>query len=178
VRKLKMAVDLAGFSYFAPILAFLIVFIIMFALLHKTKLLGEVVWFNLFISLFVAAIFVSAAGVRDYVLTITPWFGALVVSLFFILFIVGFAGKDVEFLHKGIGIFFVIVLILVFLVSGFIVFSDVLLPYLPGSSGAGADPGVFSLTREIYGTRVFGAILLVAISAVVSWVLVRSAVSK
>ena len=169
-----MASDISGISYFAPLLAFLIVFIIMFALLNKTKLLGENAWVQLFVSFLVSTIFVSAAGVREYVLTITPWFAVLIVSLFFVLFIIGFVGKDAAFMHKGIGIISVLLLVVVFLVSGFVVFSAVLTPYLPGSSGTGANPDFFRLTRDIYGTRVFGAMLLLGISALVSWVLVKS----
>ena len=163
-----MVADITGISYFAPLLAFLIVFIVMFALLYKTKLLGENAWVQLFMSLIVATIFVSAAGVRDYVLTITPWFAVLVVSLFFVLLIIGFVGKPAEFMHKGIGVIAILVLIVVFLVSGFIIFSESIKPFLPGGSAG----------QEIYSSRVFGALLLVVISAIVSWVLVRSVKGK
>ena len=164
----NMAIDVSWISYFAPILAFLIVFVILFALLNRTKLIGENTWLQLFISFLIASIFVSAAGVRDYVLTITPWFALLIVSLFFVLFIIGFVGKPSEFMQKGIGIAFVLVLIVIFLVSGFIVFSDVIGPYLPGNPGGDL----------IYTSRVFGALLLLVICAVVSWVLVAGAKGK
>ncbi|MEK6843957.1 MAG: hypothetical protein AABX83_00875 [Nanoarchaeota archaeon] len=159
-----MAIDISWISYFAPILAFLVVFVILFALLNRTKLIGENAWVQLFVSFLVATIFVSGAGVRDYVLTITPWFAMLVVSLFFVLFIIGFVGKPAEFMQKGIGASFIFVLIVIFLVSGFIVFSDVLGPYLPGNPAGDI----------IYTSRVFGALLLLVICAVVSWVLVAS----
>ena len=159
-----MALDISWISYFAPLWAFLIVFVILFALLYRTKLLGENAWLQLFISFLISTIFVSAAGVRDYVLTITPWFALLIVSLFFVLFIIGFVGKPSEFMQKGVGIAFVLVLIVIFLVSGFIVFSDVLGPYLPGNPAGDL----------IYTSRVFGALLLLVICAIVSWVLVAS----
>lgn len=173
-----MVVDVSGISYFAPILAFLIVFIILFALLNKTKLIGENAFFQIFVSFVIATVFVSAAGVREYVLTITPWFALLVVSLFFILFVIGFVGKPVEGMAKGIGIFFVIVLIIIFLVSGFVVFSDFIVPYLPGGTGEGADPALFRLSNEFYTSRVFGAVLLLGIGIFVSWILSRSGKKK
>ncbi len=173
-----MAVDITGLSYFGPILAFLIVLAILFALLNKTKLLGESLFVQFFISFVIATIFVSAAGVREYVLTITPWFGMLIISLFFILFILGFVGKPAEFMHKGVGVAFILVLIIIFLISGFIVFSEVIAPYLPGSSGAGADPNLFRLSREIYNTRAFGAILLLVIGAGAGWLMIRSVAEK
>jgi hypothetical protein len=169
-----MAVDISGISYFAPILAFLVVFAVIFSLLAKTKVLGESKGVQLFISFVVATIFVSAAGVTDFVLTITPWFGALVVSLMFLLLIIGFVGKDAAFMHKGIGIGFVVVMVIVFLVSGFVVFSESIAPYLPGSEGEGADPNVVNATQWLLSSRISGAIMLLVIGAIVSWVLVRS----
>lgn len=160
-----MPVDVSGFSYFAPILAFLVVFVIMYAILARIKLFGDNAspWVLLFVSFLVATIFVSAAGVRDYVLTITPWFAALLISLFFMIFLLRFVGKDVAFLEKGSGVAAVLVLVIIFLVSGFIVFSDFLGPYLPGGASA----------QGLYSSRAVGALLLLVISALVSWVLVK-----
>src|SRR3989338_3911493 len=151
-----MAADISGLSYFAPILAFLIVAVVIFAVLNKTKLLGESAWGNAIVALIIATVFISAAGVRDYVLIITPWFAALLVSLFFILFFIGFIGKPVEGMTKGMGILFVVLLLVVFLVSGFVVFSDVIQPFLPGGIKAGSF-------KEIYNSRVFGGVLLLVV---------------
>ena len=161
-----MAADVTGIEYFAPILAFLVVSVIVFVVLNKTKLLGESAWGQAIVALLIATVFVSAAGVRDYVLTITPWFGALVVSLFFILFFIGFVGKPVEGMTKGMGIVFIIALIIVFLVSGFVVFSEVIRPYLS------------DLSSEIFEGRVFGALLLLVVGIGVLWILVRSVGKK
>ena len=166
-----MAVDISGISYFAPLLAFLVVFVIVFALMNKTKLLGENVFIQLFVSFLISTIFISGAGVRDYVLTITPWFAALIVSLFFLMFILAFVGKPLDDWNKGIGILFVIVLIIVFLISGFVVFSDFIMPYLSGENSEGTIGWLFN--QSIYNSRVFGALLLVVVSALVSWVLMR-----
>jgi len=164
-----MPVDVSGFAYFAPILAFLVVFVVMFAILARTKLFGGEAnpWILLFVSFLVATIFVSAAGVRDYVLTITPWFAALLISLFFLILLLRFVGTDVGFMEKGSGIVAVLVLVVVFLVSGFVVFSDVLGPFLPGGVSA----------EGLYSSRVMGALLLLILSALVSWVLVRKVAS-
>ncbi len=166
-----MATDISGLSYFAPILAFLIVAVVIFAVLNKTKLLGESAWGNAIVALIIATVFVSAAGVRDYVLTITPWFAALLVSLFFILFFIGFIGKPIEGMTKGMGILFVVLLLVVFLISGFVVFSDVIQPFLPGGTKAGGF-------KEIYNSRVFGGVLLLAVGIGVLWILVKSGVKK
>jgi hypothetical protein len=87
-----MAADVSSITYFAPIAAFLVVFLVSFAVFHKFKLLGESKWVSLFVSLVVAVLFISVASLRLYVQLITPWFGALLVSLFFMLVLMHFSG--------------------------------------------------------------------------------------
>ena len=109
-----MVAEISSITYFAPIAAFLIVFVIAYAILSKIEILGDNKWVNLFISLFIATLFVSMAGAREYIQTVVPWFAVLLVSLVFILVLTGVVGKDAEFMKKGIGIAFVIALGLVF----------------------------------------------------------------
>ena len=80
-----MPTDLTAITYFAPIAAFLIVFVVSFAVLTKTKIFEGSPWINLFISLFISVIFISAGGAITYVKTIVPWFAVLLISLFFLL---------------------------------------------------------------------------------------------
>jgi len=158
--------DLSSINYFLPLLGFLLVFIIIFVILKKTKLI-ENPYFEVFVSFLVATVFVSAAGSVDYVLNILPWFAILAVSLFLILALVGFSGKH-EGLHKGIGIAFVILLILAFVVSAIVVYSSYIGPYLPGS------PNQSGIAGWIYSPPVLGGLLLLVVSALVSWVLVKA----
>tara|TARA_Y100000310_G_scaffold302882_1_gene340701 strand:- start:3165 stop:3683 length:519 start_codon:yes stop_codon:yes gene_type:complete len=170
-----MAADISAIAFFAPIAGFLLVFIVIYAILARAKILGDdKIWLNLFVALFIASIFVSVVGVRQLVQTIVPWFAVLFISLFLILLLTKFVG-NIEFMEKGIGIAFVILLGIVFLVSAFVVFSDVIVKYVPGPGyGFGGDDNVLTITDWIYSPRVGGAILLVLISAVVAWVLVKS----
>src|SRR3990167_10511787 len=104
--------DIAGINLIAPILTFFLVALVVGVVLAKTKILGENKWIQVFIALTIATIFISAAGTRRYVLTIVPWVGVLIVSLFFMLLILGFVGDKMDFMYKGIGIVFVIALAL------------------------------------------------------------------
>lgn len=170
-----MPADISAITYFAPIAAFLIVFAVVFAVLIKTKILGEHKLGVLLIAFIIAALFVSAAGAIKFISTIVPWFAVLLVSFIFLLAFTGIVGKPAESMTKGLGIGFVVVLILVFLVSGFIIFSDVISPYLPGQGfGAGDNTEATVALDWLYSPRVGGAILLIIISVAVSWVLVRS----
>jgi hypothetical protein len=168
-------VDVSGFAVVAPVFAFFLVFVVVFGVLFKTGVLGENKWVQLFSSFLVASIFISLTGARDLVLTVVPWVVVLILSLFFILLIIGWIGKGAEFLHKPIGIVVVILLGLIFLVSAFVVFSDVLSGYLPGPGfGSGdSEPEVLFFLSWLYSPRVLGGILLIGLSAIVSWVLVK-----
>jgi len=157
-----MAVDLSGITLIAPVLAYLLVFLVSAAILVKTEVLGENRWVQIFVSLLIASIFVSFAGTKDYVLTIVPWFAVLVLSLFFVMMLIGFMGDKADFMKKGIGIVVVVLLGLIFLISGFVVFSDVLFEYLAIGS-----------ELELLSPRVYGAVLLAVVSAVAAWILVK-----
>jgi hypothetical protein len=167
--------DISAITFIAPIAVFLIVFIIVFAVLTKTKIIGENNWVVLFFSFLIATIFISVAGAKQFITTIVPWFVVLIVSLIFLLALIGFIGKPAEFMTKGVGIAFVIILALVFLISGFMVYSNAIVSYLPGPGfGTGENVEAIVFLDWLYSPRVAGAALLVILSAVVSWVLVKA----
>jgi len=170
-----MAADVSAFVYFAPILAFLIVFAIMLAILHKTKLIGENIYVQLFFSFVIATVFVTATSVRQLVLNVIPWFAVLIIALFLMMALIGFMGKTDTMIGKGFAWIFVILLIITFLVSGIKVFSSTVGPYIPGSPTAGTgDPTLTNFFDWLYSPQVAGAILLIIVAALVSWVLVKS----
>lgn len=171
-----MPVDVSGLAYFAPIWVFLAVFAITFGLLCKTKVLGESKWGLLFVSFVIATIFVSAASIQQYVTTVIPWIAVLIIALFFILLLIGFVGSDAEFMHKGIGILFVILVIVVFVVSGVKVFHSVISAYIPGSQeyGIGVEPENLALADWFFSVPIMGALFLLVLSGIVSWILVKA----
>ena len=104
------AIDLSSVQYFLPLLSFVIVFIICYAVLWKAKLSESSPWLAAIISFIIAVIFVSAIGPRDFILTVIPWFAIIVVLLFLVLVLTGFVGKDMAGMNKGIGITFLVLL--------------------------------------------------------------------
>ncbi len=167
-----MPVDASTLGIVAPIAAFIVVIVILFALLAKTKIVGESIWAQWVVAILLGIVFVSFTGARRYVLTILPWFVILIVALVLILALVGFVGK-IDFMNKGIGIAFVILLVIGFIVSAIFVFSNVLGPYFPWSSGTGGDPEVLQVTNWFYSARVVGAVLVLLIGALVAWWLIK-----
>lgn len=158
------ALDLSLVQDFSPILVFLLVFTVVFAVLAKTKILGEDKWVHLFIAFLTATLFVAVTNAREYIIGITPWFAVFVVSLMFILAIAGFTGKLSDSLTKGIGSVFIVGLLLVFLISGFYTFSS--------------EPFIDRFKDWLFRPRVYGVILLVAAGALASWVLVKAGGKK
>ena len=158
--------------YFLPIAGFLLVFVVLYALLAKTKILGENTFVQLFVPFIIASLFVSFVEARQYVQMVIPWFVILVISAFMLLALLGFIGKIPEGMSKGIGVAFLVLLAIVFLVSIFIVFSNIVGPYLPWNSPT--NVGAEGVHGSLYTPRTLGAIVLIVLAALVSWVLVKA----
>lgn len=165
-----MAVDVSFITYFAPIIAFLIVFVVVYAVLHKTGIVGGNAWVAAVLSLCVAALFVAFAGTRDYILTVVPWIAALIVCLVILMVIMSFAGAP-KFLLTGAGIVFSLAVLVVFVVSAFFLFSHTLLGYLPNATQGATDTS--KILNWFFSTRIAGAILLVIVGGIVSYVLIK-----
>ncbi len=154
-----MAIDISGLSYFMPIFGFLFVFVIVYALLSKTELLGDNKFINLLISFIIAVIFSTLGSMQEYVQTVTPWFVVLVIALFFILIIIGLSQQKIsEVMKPGFVWVFIILLILVFLISAIKVFS------------------IWQPIKEFVTMEgsIAGAIILLIIAAITAWVLTKS----
>lgn len=156
-----MAMDFNWLSYYMPIFGFVFVFVVMYAILLKTKILGDNAFTNAFVSFIFAIIFVTFAPGIDFVSTVIPWVVILIIALFFVLVIVGFSQKDVDkFMKPGFAWAFILILAVIFLISAIVVFNPVF----------GKYPGVkdFLLSEKFYG-----AVILLVIAGLASWVIAR-----
>lgn len=154
-----MTIDISGISYFMPIFGFLFVFVIVYALLAKTKILGESQFVNLLIGFIIAIVFSTVGSAQEYVKTVTPWFVVLVVVLFFILIIIGLSQQKIENIMKpGFVWVFIVALILVFLFAATKVFAPVWWDVKEFISNEG---------------RIVGGILLLIIAALAAWVITK-----
>src|SRR3989338_5811826 len=119
--------DLSAFSFFIPLLTFLIVFLLSFAVFQKAGLFESKFW-QLFVSFLISIIFVTASGPKVYVSTIIPWFAVFIVAFVFVLALIGFVktgkGENVGGLTSGMSKLFIIGLLVVFIISGIFVFSS------------------------------------------------------
>ena len=166
--------DLTGISYFLPIFSFLVVWVVVYAVLNKTKIIDDQK-VQIFVAFLFATIFVSALGAREYLTNMVVLLVVMLFALFLVTLLIGLAGDKVkDSVGKGIGIAFVIATLIVFIIAAIFVFSSYYAPYLPGGSGAGANPDVLRLVQWIYLPSVAGAIVFIVLAVLVAWLLVRS----
>lgn len=161
-----MTADITFYTWFMPIFGFLFVFVIMFALLDKLKILGDAKAVNIMISFIISIIFVTVASIRQYVQTILPWFAVLIISLFLILLIVGFTGYD-KFPKKTLTWIAIAILVIIFLLSAIKVFGTAVTQYLPG------NPSDSRFKSFIFSDQFLGAFILAIVAVAATWVLTK-----
>jgi len=166
-----MAIDISGLNFFIPILSFLFVFVVVYALLAKTKILGESKGILLLISFIIAVVFISFSSLELYVQTILPWFVVLAVVVFLVLLIAGMSTKLDKIMTPTFAWIVVGVLIIIFLIAAIRVFNPVFHPDLGIASGEGTS--MLEQIRDYMGGKVVGSILLIAVAALVSWVITK-----
>jgi hypothetical protein len=165
-----MVIDISGLNFFMPVFSFLFVFIVIYALLFKTKVLGESKFILSLVSFIIAVIFMSFSSLDLYVQTIIPWFVVLAVVVFFVLMLGMFTSKD--WIPKSwLGWIVVGILVLIFLIAAIRVFNPVFHPDLGIASGEGT-----SLLEQLRGFMtggIVGSILLIAIAVLVAWIITK-----
>ncbi len=167
-----MPIDISGIYFFMPVFSFLFVFLIVYAVLGRTKILGESGFVNLLVSFIISIIFMSFSSLELYVKTIVPWTAVLLITIFLVLLIAGMSTKELDkIMTKKFAWSVIIILLVIFLIAAIKVFNPVFHPDLIITSGEGTSL-IEQLTYSIDG-RVAGTILLIVIAGVVSWVLTR-----
>ncbi len=151
-------VSFSAINYFMPIFSFLLVFIVIFALLKKTGILGENSAVSLFISFIVSSFFIVEASLVEFVQFNSAWFAVGVVSLFFLVTLIAFLPwkEPFKFMTQGnwFSWAFLGIIAAFFVVSSAYVFNWVI------------DWGS---VQSWFNTDWFGMILLLLIAGVVSW---------
>ena len=168
-----MAMDVSGLEFFLPIFSFLFVFIIVYALLFKTKVLGENKFILFLISFIMGIVFISFSSMELFVRTIMPWAVVLIVVVFLVLLIAGMASKDLGGIMKPwFAWIFIAILIIIFLIAAIKVFNPVFHPDLAITSGEGTS--LIEQIRDFGGSsRILGTFLLIIAAVAVSWILVK-----
>jgi len=172
-----MALNISGLEFFAPVWAFLFVFVVVYALLAKTKIIGESKFINLAIGFILASIFIAFSSIELFIRTLVPWFVVLIVVLFFVMLIVGLATKDMKEMYSFLGNKFVwafiVLLVVVFFISSLYVFNPIFHPSLGLAPGYEGESVLTQLGYFLSGSGIAGSILLIIIAIIVAWVITR-----
>jgi hypothetical protein len=167
-----MALDISGLFFFMPIFSFLFVVLIVFAILAKTKILGDSKWIIALTSFIVAVVFMSFSSADLYIRTIIPWFVVLMVVVFLVLLIALFSTKAWDKIMSPAFAWVIVgILILIFLIAAIRVFNPVLHPDLGVTSGQGTS--FLEQIKDFMSGGVAGSILLLIVAVIVAWVITR-----
>lgn len=148
-------IDLSAVNYVLPLASFIFIFVLLFALLLKTKILGENAFSNAVISFIVAVIFISISSVRELLELMLPWFSIIIVVIVIVILLVTFVMKKPEDVLKP-GLAWTIVG-LVAVVAIYLWFSKFNISHTH-------DWRVFKHWiehKEVYGSIVFGVVALI-----------------
>jgi hypothetical protein len=168
-----MVLDITGIYFFMPVFSFLFVFVVVYAVLAKTKVLGDQ-RVNLLVSFIIAIIFMNFSSLDLYVRTILPWFVVLLVCLFLVLVIIGFSTKDYEKLTTpGFAWVVVAILIVIFLIAAIRVFNPMFHPELGITTAGDGQEGVLLQMRHLFDSQVSGSVLLLILGLIVAWILTK-----
>jgi hypothetical protein len=153
-----MVASLSPVGYFMPIVSFLFVFVLIYALLQKTKVLGGEKFVSLMISFFLSTFFIYNASLVEWVQNGSAWVIAFFVCLFLIILLVSFThGKVDVIINKGMAWAILALVIIVFVISSSYAFNWAI---------------NWSTLKVWAHTDWFGFVLLLIMAAVVSKVLV------
>ena len=159
---MALEASVSAIGYFMPIFAFLLVFVVIYALFVKTAVLGESTAVILFISFVLSSFFIVEANLVELVQFSSAWFSAFIIGLFFLISILAFVpGIDIEKFFGESNWFAWVLLGLVvafFVISSAYVFNWVF---------------NWGLLRSWFSTDWFGMVLLLIVAGAVSFVLTK-----
>ncbi len=115
-------------GFILTLLAFLFVYTLVFALLSKTKILGEREGINLSISLIISFFFVLSPLTTKFSALTIPWIVVFIIMVFFMLFVISFVRGKIDDLVKSpiISLILVIIVLIIFIFSALNVFGPLI----------------------------------------------------
>ncbi len=144
-------------EYFLPLFSFIFIWVILYAILQKSKLLGGKPILDIIVSILITLVSLLSGSTFDFINTIIPWFVMLGIAAVLVVF------ASSSFLKEGIadipplrGIVMVLSLIII-VWSVTAIFGPVFNPY-----SAGANPNWETL-RTLFHPRILGAIFILLV---------------
>ena len=155
-------------AYIMPLLAYLFVFTLVYALLAKTKILGENKFIHFVLSIVVAVIFILSPMATKFTALTVPWIAIFIMIVFFILLILIFVRGNIDDIVKSkfIAVIITIILLVVFIVSAINVFGPLV------SNGYFSPEGQAAF-NFFTNPQFYGLVVLLIVAGIVSWVITK-----
>lgn len=151
-------VSLAPFEVFMPLVAFFFVFVLVYALLNKSKVVEGGV--AVFISFTMAIMFIVNTQLVDFVKISASWIVVFIVCLFMILLITGISETpELVTKNKGVGVFLILIVLILFAVSSSYVFNWVI---------------NWQTLQDWFDEEWFGTVALLIVAGIVSYMLTKT----
>src|SRR3989338_1319931 len=169
--------DTSLLSLITPIFVFLLIFVIIYSLLTKTKLFGDekTAALNFLAAVCIAAVAVFAGKLTLVVAAITPWLVFVILILAIIFGMYSWLGLKNEEIWTTIGghITIYVVILIVILIGLVVVFEPEVTPFdedSDTSSGDSVERGAQDVRSQVISTivhpRVLGALIILVIAAI------------
>jgi len=151
-------------GYIMPLLAFFFVFILVYALLEKTRVLGESRGIHWTLSMIIAIFFVFTPMATKFTALTVPWVIIFIFMVFFILLTITFVRGKIDDIvdSKLIAFIFVAVILIIFIFSALNVFGPLV------SQGA-FSPQAQSMFDYVFNPQFLAMVIILVLGAVLSW---------
>ena len=167
-----MPLDLSWLSTGMPILGFVFVFVLLYAILTKVKVIGDSRAMNVIISLILSIILVSFSSIRSYITNLAPWFAVILVLAFFLFMIAAFLIKDPAGFTKVFAFIFIIGFAVIAIVTLFYTFEGTHAYILPGANEEGTNEFLLGAKHFILGEQFLSGLLIFIIAIIVIFIIV------
>ena len=156
-----MAADVSTIGFFLPIFSFLLVFVVVYAMLAKTKVMGDNQSTMLLLSFILASFFIMQVNLVNFIQFSSAWFTVGMVGLFFLMLIIAFLPGDASKIlgseKDGGGRWF-----------GFGVLGLMILFFIISASYVFDKAVNWEFITNIFSKDWFGMIMLLVIAAIVA----------
>ena len=160
--------DVGVLNYFVPVFVFILVFVVFYAILLKTNILGENKGLIALASFVVALLFLVTRTASEFVQLVTPWFVVLIIVAMCFLLIFMFLGVKPESIASAISQEGTVWMILIFLLVLLgIALTKVLGPSIAAiTRGEGTEAGFMgSVGTIMFHPKILGAVLILLIAS-------------
>ena len=167
-----MPIDTSTITYFLPLIGFLFVVVLLYAIIIKTRAIGSSKYIAITLALLAGLIFISLTKFRDYIIELVPYLISLIIIAFFLLILLMFLTKDFTKIIKPLSWVFVIAFALIIIILAMKFFPSVY-QLLPKTNSWALNSPLLSFKHWLYSKKIVNSIVFIIAAAIVTVVITR-----